>query len=691
MRHPRIHDWQGHSLSHCGVMGPQRRGFVCSRMSLDVSRPPPTGQEQVPPQSLEAASGTEALFEGNVPPVIDKRSLCAELGQSERFAEGRIAIYDTDVRRGIREELSSRVLNSGKKPSRVVLTGMGGTGKSHNLAYWVQQQREAGHMVVYVNDMQDWIEGGDKYILKEIEFGMCNWKYWSDDIASVDDVSTLIVKHPWLKTPDGLDLQRRLDSSVAKMKELQSTDSEVYVFTLNPSAWLHALRRVVDAANESGASSRLGGETKPRLLFVVDQENRLQNMWSGSDYPNLIHPDAYHINKVITNNSAHLTVASASANNEGWERRGWTDKLVQSAHGLEPQDADSMIKRLLAPLDLYSEAISARIQVETNNSPLDIKLLCKHCIVKAKTAGDVPNDAVVIWASKLTEAFKKFEMNLSTEAKQASAASLLQNEVNPIIDKRFVEFCDSKQLYVYRNPHIESTIRAWMRQWVETRRIMNEAALYEHSCICALPYLLKGKNCPLEIVTSLGTVVPHLHHLPPPGINGLFVYNCVHNAMYMDHISLDIQSINGIQYCVVGIYQTTINNRNHADSYLGLASDRSLLPNFIRDLQLRNPGINIRICFFWIVKELSSTNELAINGSKLALVRLTKKTHKFADPLNKFNFMYDGGEMYKVSNPNRKRIVSCRGIDEFVFNFDNPNYTPPKFAPAGNTLEVLES
>ena len=59
----------------------------------------------------------------------------------------------------------------------VVLTGMGGTGKSHNLAYGVQQQREAGHMVVYVNDMQDWIGGGDEYIFREIEFGLRNWKF----------------------------------------------------------------------------------------------------------------------------------------------------------------------------------------------------------------------------------------------------------------------------------------------------------------------------------------------------------------------------------------------------------------------------------------------------------------------------------------------------------------------------------
>ena len=95
--------------------------------------------------------------------------------------------------------------------------------------------------------------------------------------------------------------------------------------------------------------------------------------------------------------------------------------------------------------------------------------------------------------------------------------------------------------------------------------------------------------------------------------------------MYMDHISLDIQLISGIKYCVVGIYQATINTHNHSDSYVGVASDRLLLPNLIRNLQQRNPGINVQICFFWMVKELSSTEELAIEGSTLTLVELTKK------------------------------------------------------------------
>ena len=298
MRHTWIHVWQGHSLSHCGGM--EQRGFVCSRVSLDMSRPPP---------SLEAASGTEdtkALSEGTVPPVIDTRALCAELGQRFRFAKGRIAIYDTDVRREIRDELTKRLLSSSADTShQVVLTGMGGTGKSHNLAYWVQQQREAGHMVVYVNDMQDWIKGGDQYIFKEIEFGLCNWKYWSDSIATLDKVST------WLETvPDYADLKLWLKNWTAKMKELQCVGPSVY--TLDPVTCIAALRRVVDAA-----SSTFGGETKPRLLFVVDQDNRLQKMWKESDYPNLNHPEAYHINRVITTNNAHLTVASASANNEG--------------------------------------------------------------------------------------------------------------------------------------------------------------------------------------------------------------------------------------------------------------------------------------------------------------------------------------------------------------------------------------
>ena len=223
---------------------------------------------------------------------------------------------------------------------------------------------------------------------------------------------------------------------------------------------------------------------------------------------------------------------------------------------------------------------------------------------------------------------------------------------------------------------------------------MTDAARYEYACICALPHLLKAKDNDLVKVISLGTVVPH--QLPQKA-SGLFVYQCVYNAMYMDHISLDFQWFEDIQYCAVGIYQATINTHDHADSYVGVASDPRLLPKLIGNLQLRNPGVNIQICFFWMVNELRTewkdpTKTLRIKGSTLRLVEVPKKTHEFlfrensgdfVPHRNKFNFMYDDGRMYKVSNPRRERCVYGRKlpIDEYVFKFDGKIYAPPKFVP----------
>lgn len=333
--------------------------------------------------------------------VLNTKKLCAKVGQSFRFSKAEeITIYETRERKKIREALSSRVRNSrDNDPAKVVLTGMGGMGKSHNLAYWVQQQREEGHLVVYVNDMEDWIEWGDMYIFSEIVFGLCNWAYWGGAV-DLNKVSTLSAAHAWLRNPDGVKLQSDLEKWADKrMKDL----SGYTVFSDDPRADMALLRRVVDAANAYEESSGAGETHKRRrLLLVVDQDNRLQKMWSGSDRPRHdANPQAFHIDRMIVENWAHLRVASASANNEGWVRRGWGDTLVQLAHGLEPEDADAMIRRLLAPHNLYSKTVSGRIQEGTGNCPLDIQLVCEAASIGATSASLVAVEVGICEAKRM--------------------------------------------------------------------------------------------------------------------------------------------------------------------------------------------------------------------------------------------------------------------------------------------------
>jgi hypothetical protein len=139
------------------------------------------------------------------------------LGQPTRFdRSGRIVFYDTAVRKKARGRLTEYLSGAcAEDRVRRVLTGMGGMGKSHNLARWVLDQRDAGHMVVYVNDMQNWIDAGDEYIFREIEFALYRWRGWkcgADGFAGFTSSRKLLAhlneapanpaSHPyWLITP----------------------------------------------------------------------------------------------------------------------------------------------------------------------------------------------------------------------------------------------------------------------------------------------------------------------------------------------------------------------------------------------------------------------------------------------------------------------------------------------------------
>ena len=142
-----------------------------------------------------------------VRPELCMEEIGAKLGQKTRFdRSGRIVFYDTAIRKDVRGRLTEYLGGADTEdPVRLVLTGMGGMGKSHNLALWVLEQRNAGHMVVYVNDMDDWLRFGDEYIFREIEFAICRWKHWSvtqeGACKNLDAVIDLVSKSPRTPTP----------------------------------------------------------------------------------------------------------------------------------------------------------------------------------------------------------------------------------------------------------------------------------------------------------------------------------------------------------------------------------------------------------------------------------------------------------------------------------------------------------
>jgi hypothetical protein len=325
--------------------------------------------------------------------TVSRSLLGKRMGQLNRFTSNMVSFvhYDTTERKRVRDRMTDFLeLSEGVDTTsvQVVLTGMGGTGKSHNLAYWVSLQRKEGHMVVYVHDMQNWLNGGDRYIFEEIGFAIRKWEHWGVSNAGgemvLEDVAKLSKARPWasVRNPENtnLSLHETLEACVKAVK-----NSGMKKFTSDPEQALANLRVLVDAISRAN-------NAKHKLIFVVDQDNKLNSKFTDGK-PSLSHqPNEYHIDSVISANRAHLTVASASANNEGWERRDWPkdNLIVQRAHGLGVAEANHMMMKLLptvahshdkVPQRITEETVQkevlTRIREETECNPLDMKIICR--------------------------------------------------------------------------------------------------------------------------------------------------------------------------------------------------------------------------------------------------------------------------------------------------------------------------
>jgi hypothetical protein len=167
------------------------------------------------------------------------------------------------------------------------------------------------------------------------------------------------------------------------------------------------------------------------------------------------------MDNVIRSNKAHMTVASGSANNEGWDRRGWDDTLVQTSHGLDPVDADHMIQSALGPAKLYSAEVSKRIQEETGCCPLDIKLLLDLLVTHR---GDLAV-ALRVWKERLCRQFnEEYWPTLSYERLKLFIEGVLTDRPT-FMDKRFMALPTTGPLVswviLYRNPFIKKHIKSW--------------------------------------------------------------------------------------------------------------------------------------------------------------------------------------------------------------------------------------
>ena len=613
---------------------------------------------------------------------IHRADLCALMGQTDRFTKADTFYhYDTSERERVRKEMD-RLLKYAGDPTdpsiRVVLTGMGGTGKSHNLAYWVSLQRLAGHMVVYVHDMDNWLTGGDAYLFKEITFAICRYKHWgatpTSATMSLDTISEATKNTLWANTKSPTNPKLTLhETLLACVDAIKSCEYDVY--TKHPKQVLRDLRALLDALPPVGTF-------RPKLIFVVDQDNRLNKVLKERA-TSVGYEIASIVDNVIVTNTAHLTVASASANNEGWDRRDWPkqDSIVQGAHGLREDQADDMMKLLLpASTNLPMEKVLERIRDETECSPIDMRTICREISALTNSAIEIASVEAAIreWKAELMVSFKKYVLDLPERKAEDFASRVLERKPSPYYDRRYMEWRESHLAhpYTYRNPYITGLIITWATVGA-SKSIVSSSAWYERCCIYALPSLLKSNNTPLSDLWTMSTVFPHFNALSKGNLYGLNVYQCVAMGHHIDAVSVDYKlQGNDTWKCHVGIYQITQNTNSHVDSYAKVSTCKELA-QFKDALSKLESQMELDIRFFWIVEKVQDTR-LELQNS--VALNLTKTERNRSDLWGlSWNFLHDAATVYTAERvENTDNTTGESVMKEYVVEYKNTEFPAPR-------------
>jgi hypothetical protein len=225
----------------------------------------------------------------------------------------------------------------------LVITGAGGNGKSHNVMLLVKELRDTGHVVVYVHDIQRLLDNPWDVLLRELLFGLCRANLAAEVI---DHAWTFIHKHcvttaspdlggPWHLGRAPLAIKRG-SASITDLNELLAT------------------LRVLILKHDNKDENR-------RIIFVGDQDNKLHRALetrTGDE-------DVFLVDQMIYRLAFDMKVLSASANNEGWVRRGWPYVIEQDIDAV-PDD----IAKQLFPHAAGDGGLAEQVKSEYNGYPL---------------------------------------------------------------------------------------------------------------------------------------------------------------------------------------------------------------------------------------------------------------------------------------------------------------------------------
>jgi hypothetical protein len=262
--------------------------------------------------------------------------------QAFRFPSNEVMVYDTDARWGIRSRLwdlakdAVSTAMSRSAPSSQVhkafVTGVGGNGKSHNLALFVHQAREAGALVVYAHDAQQFVEK-PQYLFENCIFGV---RLWAATAHKASPLSrALTATHDATRQPTGTDVLLRVDPDEALLGALCST-----LIELNNDG---TDQRFLKSTNEVRKLYNICTRAGVPLILVMDQDNRLNRT-----RPPLLDDREFLLQAF----PAHLKVLGASANNEGWERRNWDNRIEHYPEPVPKNSSKELFPTLAGAPDL---------------------------------------------------------------------------------------------------------------------------------------------------------------------------------------------------------------------------------------------------------------------------------------------------------------------------------------------------
>jgi hypothetical protein len=264
--------------------------------------------------------------------TIDWSEICAVRGQGDRFNidVDRILVFDSPARLKVRNHVwrfvgdqvgipLPRALRD-KDEQKVVITGVGGNGKSHNVMLLVKELRDKGHVVVYIHDIECLLDDPWDVVLRELLFGVCRANVAAEVI---DHAWTFIHTHcctasspnlggPWLLGDVPLDM--KVGAAGIDLDHLDRL--------------IDTLRVLIRKHDKQKCR---------RIIFVGDQDNKLHRALEKVTNAN-VHVADQMIHQV----KFDIKVLCASTNNEGWERRYWRNVIEQDIDEV----SDSIAKQL---------------------------------------------------------------------------------------------------------------------------------------------------------------------------------------------------------------------------------------------------------------------------------------------------------------------------------------------------------